>query len=51
MLLLVLNQLVTTYVKQIIALMSYPIALPVTIKEKLMKCCIIMKVKAVRLSI
>ena len=39
MLLLVLNQPVTTYAKQIMALMSYQIALPVMIKGKLTKCC------------
>ena len=48
MLLLVLNQPVTTDVKKIMALMSYPIALPVMIKGKLTKCCVIMKVKAVK---
>jgi len=47
MLLLVLNQPVTTYAKQIMALISYQIALPVMIKEKLTKCCVTMKVKAV----
>ena len=49
MLLLVLNQPVTTYAKQITALMSYQIALPVMIKEKLRKCCAIMKIKGVKL--
>ena len=48
MLLLVLNQPVTTYAKQIMALMSYQIALPVMIKGKLTKCYVIMKVKAVK---
>lgn len=49
MLLLVLNQPVTTYAKQIMALMSYQIVLPVMIKGKLTKCCVIMKVKVVKL--
>ena len=48
MLLLVLNQPVTIYAKQILTLMSYQIALPVMIKGKLMKCCVIMKVKVVK---
>ncbi len=48
MLLPVLNQPVTTYAKQIMAFMSYRIALPVMIKGKLTKCCVIMKVKAVK---
>jgi hypothetical protein len=48
MLLLVLNQPVTTYAKQIIALMYYRIALQVMIKGKLKKCCAIMKVKAAK---
>jgi hypothetical protein len=48
MLLLVLNQPVTTYAKQIMALMSYQIALPVMIKGKLMKCYVITRVKVVK---
>ena len=39
---------VITYVKPIIRLMSYQIALPVMTKEKLTKCCAIMKVRAVK---
>lgn len=49
MLLLVLNQPVTTYEKQIMALLCYQIALPVMIKGKLTKCYVIMKVKVVKL--
>jgi hypothetical protein len=43
-----LNQPVTTCVKQIIRFMSYQTALPVMIKGKLTKCCVTMKVKAVK---
>lgn len=45
------NQPVITYVKPIIRLMSYQIALPVMTKEKLTKCCAIMKVRAVKSSL
>ena len=48
MLLLVLNQPVITYAKQIMALMFYQIVLLVMIKGKLTKCYVIMKVKAVK---
>ena len=48
MLLLVLNQPVTTYAKQIMALMSYQIALQAMIRGKLTKCYVIMKVKVVK---
>ena len=48
MLSLVLNQPVTTYVKQIIELMFYQIVLPVMIKRKLTKCCIITRAKALK---
>ncbi len=47
--LFVLNQPVTTYENQIMALMFYQIALQVMIKGKLTKCSAIMKVKAVKL--
>ena len=49
MLLLVLNQPATIYAKQIMALMSYQIALPAMIKGKLTKCYVTMKVKVVKL--
>ena len=48
MLLPVLNLPVITYAKQIMALMSYQIALPAMIKGKLTKCYVIMKVKVVK---
>ena len=48
MLLLALNQPVTTYAKQIMTLMFYQIVLRVMIKGKFMKCYAIMKVKAVK---
>ena len=48
MLLLVLNRPVTTYAKQIMALMFFQIALPVMIKGKSTKCWVIMKVKVVK---
>lgn len=44
-----INQPVTTYAKQIMAFISYQIALPVMIKGKLTKCYVIMKVKVVKL--
>ena len=47
--LLVLNRPVTTYAKQTMVLMYYPIALPAMTKEKLKRCYAIMKAKAVQL--
>ena len=45
--LLVSNQLAIIYLRQIIKLMFYQIALLVMIKGKLTKCCIIIKVRVV----
>jgi len=45
----VLSQPAITYAKQIMALMSCQIALPVMIKRKLVKCWTTMKVKAVEI--
>ena len=51
MLLPVLNQPVTTYLRQIMTYTSLQTVLPAMTKEKLTKCYIIMKVKVVKLLI